>query len=260
MLKSLNKIKFFGDTWIASDFHLSEHTTETSKAFIRFLERASSNSSNLILLGDIFDVWIGDDLIKGNEPYWLITIIKSIKVASRYIHIYILPGNRDFLIGEYFSTISGASLIIDTRVILENNYQEIIISHGDELCTNDIEYQKFRTTVRNNKWKREFLQKSLLERSLIAKNLREYSKSYNLDKLKKVMDINKLEIEKIFESPYGPAKIIHGHTHLKKKHTYTISNRICERWVLPDWDYDYSEESRGGWIVVKDDTISYCNF
>ncbi|AGF48877.1 UDP-2,3-diacylglucosamine diphosphatase [Candidatus Kinetoplastidibacterium galati] len=260
MSKSLNKINFFGETWLASDFHLSEHTPKTSKIFIKFLEKASASSSNLILLGDIFDAWIGDDFIKSNDSLWLFTIIKSIKIASKYISIYILPGNRDFLLGENFSNISSASLILDSQIILENNYQEIMISHGDELCTDDIEYQKFRTTVRNKDWKKKFLQKSLPERNIIAKNLREYSKFSNINKSKEVMDINELEIEKKFKDINGLSKMIHGHTHIKKKHTYHVNNKICERWVLPDWDYDFSKKTRGGWIIVKNNTINYCDF
>lgn len=260
MSKLLNKIIIHGDAWLASDFHLSENTPETSKAFIRLLEIASKKSNNLILLGDLFDAWVGDDLIENDKPYWLDDLIKSIKTASNYLHVYVLPGNRDFLLGEHFSNISGISLIMDDQTILDNNHQEILISHGDELCTDDVEYQEFRATVRSKDWKKNFLQKKLLERSAIAKKLREHSKNVNFSKSKKIMDVNESEVKKTFDNIHNPSKMIHGHTHVKGKHSYFFNNKICERWVLPDWDYDNHEAPRGGWIIVKGDIIEYCDF
>ncbi|AFZ83506.1 UDP-2,3-diacylglucosamine hydrolase lpxH [Candidatus Kinetoplastibacterium blastocrithidii TCC012E] len=255
-----HRLKTYGDTWLASDFHLSEHTLKTSKAFKKLLAIASASSSNLILLGDIFDAWIGDDLIEKNKPCWLINILKSIKIASSYINIYILPGNRDFLLGENFSNISGAYLITEPQTILENDHQEILISHGDELCIDDIEYQKYRTMVRSDNWKNFFLQKNLFERSIIAKKIREYSKMANQKKSEEIANVTESEVKKNFENICCPSKMIHGHTHVKKKHTYIVKNRICERWVLPDWNYDSTEKDKGGWIVVKNDKIDYCSF
>ena len=154
-----------------SDLHLDHKHEEIKKAFFKFLESEASEFENLYILGDLFEVWIGDDF----EDDFTREVISELKKFSlKDKNIFIMHGNRDFLLGEKFAEKCGAKLISDP-LILDKEEKKIMLSHGDIFCTDDVEYQSFKKKVRNEKWQKEFLSKDLKDREEIAKKLRKES-------------------------------------------------------------------------------------
>ena len=213
-----------------SDLHLDHKRKDIKKAFFKFLESEASGFENLYILGDLFEVWIGDDF----EDEFTSEVISELKKFSlKDKNIFIMHGNRDFLLGEKFAKKCGAKLISDP-LILNIEEKKIMLSHGDIFCTDDLEYQSFKEKVRNKKWKKEFLSKDLKDREEIAKKLRKESAMKNSKKEDYLMDVNKSEIEKIAQE-YEVDILIHGHVHRPKIHDEAFG----QRFVLGDWDQKY---------------------
>ena len=213
-----------------SDLHLDNKHEEIKKAFFKFLESEASEFENLYILGDLFEVWIGDDF----EDDFTREVISELKKFSlKDKNIFIMHGNRDFLLGEKFAEKCGAKLISDP-LILDKEEKKIMLSHGDIFCTDDVEYQSFKEKVRNEKWQKEFLSKDLKDREEIAKNLRNESAMKNSKKEDYLMDVNKTEVEKIARENEVEI-LIHGHVHRPKIHNEVFGQRI----VLGDWNKKY---------------------
>ena len=213
-----------------SDLHLDHKREEIKKAFFKFLESEASEFENLYILGDLFEVWIGDDF----EDDFTREVISELKKFSlKDKNIFIMHGNRDFLLGEKFAEKCGAKLISDP-LILDKEEKKIMLSHGDIFCTDDVEYQSFKEKVRNEKWQKEFLSKDLKDREEIAKNLRNESAMKNSKKEDYLMDVNKSEVEKIAQENEVEI-LIHGHVHRPKIHNEVFGQRI----VLGDWNKKY---------------------
>jgi len=213
-----------------SDLHLDHKREDIKKAFFKFLESEAYEFKNLYILGDLFEVWIGDDF---EDDFTNQVISKLKKFSQSNKNIYIMHGNRDFLLGEKFAEKCGAKLIPDP-LILDSKGKKIMLSHGDIFCTDDLEYQDFKEKVRNEKWKIEFLSKNLRDREEIAKNLRKESSVKNANKQDYLMDVNKSEVEKIAQENKIEI-LIHGHVHRPKIHNEVFGQRI----VLGDWDKKY---------------------
>ena len=213
-----------------SDLHLDNKREDIKKAFFKFLESEASEFKNLYILGDLFEVWIGDDY----EDKFSNEVISKLKEFSlKDKNIFIMHGNRDFLLGKKFAEKCGAKLISDP-LILDNEEKRIMLSHGDTFCTDDLEYQSFKEEVRNEKWQEEFLSKDLKDREEIAKNLRKESSMKNSKKEAYLMDVNKSQVEKIAQENEIEI-LIHGHVHRPKIHNEIFGQRI----VLGDWDKKY---------------------
>jgi UDP-2,3-diacylglucosamine hydrolase len=210
-----------------SDLHLDHKREDIKKAFFKFLESEASEFKNLYILGDLFEVWIGDDC---GDKFTSEIISELKKFSLKDKNIFIMHGNRDFLLGEKFAEKCGAKLISDP-LILDKEENKIMLSHGDIFCTDDLEYQNFKKQVRSEKWQKEFLSKDLKDREEIAKNLRKESAKKNLKKENYLMDVNKLEVEKIAKENKVEI-LIHGHVHRPKVHNEAFGQRI----VLGDWD------------------------
>ena len=213
-----------------SDLHLHEKRKDIKNRFFNFLESEAIRFKNLYILGDLFEVWIGDDL----QDNFSEEVIKKLNLFSKNNkNIFIMHGNRDFLLGEKFANLCGAKILPDPY-ILKSGKKKIMLSHGDIFCIDDIEYQKFKSTVRTSEWKKDFLSKSIFERNEIARQLRKESSKKNSEKEDFLMDVNKLEIEKIaLENKIDI--LIHGHVHRPKVHNEIFG----ERFVLGDWDEKY---------------------
>ena len=161
-----------------SDLHLDHKREDIKKAFFKFLESEASEFENLYILGDLFEVWIGDDF----EDRFTSEVISELKKFSlKNKNIFIMHGNRDFLIGPAFLSSSGMKLLTDPYTE-EMFGKAVSLMHGDLLCTDDVDYQSFRKTSRDRKWQEEFLSKSLKERQRIAKDLRDISKKATSEK------------------------------------------------------------------------------
>jgi len=214
-----------------SDLHLTKERPEVTAAFFSFLKNIASNADNLYILGDLFEIWIGDDL----EDELSKSVKDQLKNLSKSsCNIYLMHGNRDFLIGKKFSEDCGVQLI-DDPVIININNKNILLMHGDSLCTEDSKYQEFRATTRVNSWKEDFLKKSIKERTLIAESLRSKSKTETKSKNEEIMDVSKNEVIKMM-SKNQTSFLIHGHTHRPKIHDIELTTGPAHRVVLGDWD------------------------
>lgn len=247
----LNEINLTGNTWLAADIHLGADIPLTAKAFYGFLALARDNVHNLILCGDIFDSWIGDDnAIKAKSP-WLQQAITELQFTAQKINLFLMPGNRDFLIGDKLANYLGANLLgSPTRLIL--NERVLLIAHGDEYCTDDKPYQRFRRIVHNPIIQKLFLSLPLGVRRKIAVYARHKSKHAHSKKSAAIMDVNHDAIDSAMISA-ETVTMIHGHTHRPYRHEFKLGQELALRYVLPDWDYD--NDHRGGWLSIIDGTL-----
>ena len=214
-------------SFFISDIHLSESNNKLSSAFINFLKDSKESCSQLFILGDLFEVWIGDDYETS-----FINDIKSelLKFTTNGPDTFLMHGNRDFLISEKFLTDTGIKLLPDPFEITMHN-KKVLLSHGDFLCTDDVDYIDFRNRVRSKEWQKDFLSKNLNERNEIANSLRSDSKDATSEKSLDITDVN-IESTNNFLKENKPDIFIHGHTQRPKIHDYDLSKRI----VLGDWD------------------------
>ena len=219
-----------------SDLHLHEERPDITQAFLDFLEENASKAEKLYILGDLFEAWIGDD----DQNNLIDKVRKALLKTNETTQIFFMHGNRDFLIGSEFASSSGMKILNDPCV--EKMFgKPILLMHGDLLCTDDLDYQSFRKTTRNSKWKQEFLNKPLSERKEIATNLRDASKEATSSKDEYIMDVSQLEVEKIM-TQHNVNTLIHGHTHRPNVHSFLLKENKTQRIVLGDWD-------QHGWYV-----------
>ncbi|HEB55945.1 MAG TPA: UDP-2,3-diacylglucosamine diphosphatase [Gammaproteobacteria bacterium] len=213
-----------------SDLHLATDRPETSALFIRFLETRARQAEALYILGDLFEFWLGDDMILPDYH----PVIRAMKALSDSgVMLYIMHGNRDFLMGEQLMQLCGATLLNDPVVIELDSIPSLLL-HGDTLCTDDVEYMKFRAMVRNPLWQNEVLAKSPEQRLALAKQFREFSKTETGSKSQKIMDVNQAEVERMF-SEQLVTRLIHGHTHRPAIHDFELNGQPVQRIVLGDW-------------------------
>ncbi len=249
----MDKISLAGPVWLASDIHLGQNTTGTSEAFREFLKLAASEAQALLLPGDIFDAWIGDDVAVVAPP-WLAQDLMAIKACAAKIPVWLGRGNRDFLMGEALAAGLGARLLPE-EVLITVGDRTLLLSHGDEYCTDDTAYQQFRAMVRNPAWQSGFLARSIPERLAIAAQARGESMTANQTKTSEIMDVNAEAVAQAIRTA-EVSLVVHGHTHRPGRHVLTVDGKVCERWVLPDWDCDHLEANqapRGGWMVIDEE-------
>ena len=221
-------------TLFISDLHLSPDTPEATNTLLRFLRETAPAADALYVLGDLFEYWIGDEGLA--QPY-AEEIAKALRaLADGDVRVYFMHGNRDFLIGERFALASGMKLLTDPAVV-DLYGTRTLLMHGDTLCSDDIEYQKFRAMVRNPAWQRDFLAKPLAERVRMAREVRGMSESAKQVKNMTIMDVAPATVDNAFRT-HEYARLIHGHTHRPARHEHNVDGRDCERWVLADW-YDH---------------------
>ena len=217
-------------TYFISDLHLSQERPEINQLFLTFLREHEPNAEAIYILGDLFEVWLGDDMIL---PDYQAAIEEIAKTVQNGTPVYIMYGNRDFLMKETFEKLSGARIIHEPYVI--NLYgKQTLLMHGDSLCTDDVEYQKFKAMVRNPDWQAQVLAKTPQERLALAKQLRETSKSETASKTDDIMDVNQQTVEQTMQQNHV-LHLIHGHTHRPATHEFTLDGNSATRVVLADW-------------------------
>ncbi len=218
------------ETLFISDLHLSDERPEITALFSLFLQNDAARAEALYILGDLFEVWLGDDAVL---PAYL-PIIDGIRtLTAGGVPVYVMHGNRDFLIGERFVQLSGCRLLEDPTVI-ELDGKRTLLMHGDTLCTDDVEYQRFRTQVRDPETQRQFLALPINERIAVAKHYRQESRERNRNKTEEIMDVNQDAVMDIMRR-HGVYQLIHGHTHRPAVHSFTLDNHSAQRIVLGDW-------------------------
>jgi UDP-2,3-diacylglucosamine hydrolase len=233
---------------LISDLHLTEDRPELTQAFIDFLAREASTGSALYILGDFFNVWLGDD---DDRPLRDLISATLRRYSEHGLALYLGHGNRDFLLGEQFANACGATLLQEPYV-LEHQGQRYLLLHGDVLCTRDTDYQQFRQLVRNPQWQQTFLSKPLTERRAFAAQARAHSKSMNSNKAADIMDVTQAEVEHLL-SEHQLTTMIHGHTHRPNTHHFVHNNVSCQRIVLGDWE-------QRGWYISLTDTVALLSF
>lgn len=210
-----------------SDCHLDPGRPEVTTALIRFLEQRANSVSRLYILGDLFEVWLGDDdPAAAGQP-----VIDSLQALATTIPVYFMAGNRDFLLGQDFAARVGLTLL-DEPQQLQLGTQQVLLIHGDTLCIDDHDYQQFRGMVRTQAWQAEFLGQPLAERQRVAAQLRSDSVEAMAQKTLEIMDVNPQAVTECFQQ-YRVDTIIHGHTHRPAVHQYENS---LVRYVLGDWN------------------------
>ena len=169
-----------------SDIHLSKDSPHLTDAFKAFLNESKESCTHLFILGDLFEIWIGDD-----DDNSFNQDIKKILIdfTSDGPETFLIHGNRDFLIGETFANEVGIFILPDPYT-LDVNGLKTIISHGDFLCTDDVDYMDFRNKVRSEEWQKDFLSKDISERNEIANSLRSDSKDATSEKSLDITDVN----------------------------------------------------------------------
>ncbi|AXS82296.1 UDP-2,3-diacylglucosamine diphosphatase [Marinobacter sp. Arc7-DN-1] len=217
-------------TLFISDLHLEESRPDITGAFLAFLEQKAAGAEQLYILGDFFEAWIGDD---ERTPLQEKVAAALRKVRDGGTEIFLMHGNRDFLIGEDFCDRAGATLLEDPCVI-DLYGTPTLLMHGDSLCTADEEYQKFRANMRNPQWQKMILQRPLKDRQQMARQLREISMAKNQGKEEFIMDVTPEEVVRELEA-HGVQRMIHGHTHRPAEHALTANGQPAKRIVLGDW-------------------------
>ncbi|EON94109.1 UDP-2,3-diacylglucosamine hydrolase [Marinobacter lipolyticus SM19] len=218
-------------TLFISDLHLEESRPDITDAFLGFLENRARGVDQLYILGDFFEAWIGDDERTPLQEQ----VAQALKALSDSgTAIFLMHGNRDFLIGEDFCARAGATLLDDPTVV-DLYGTPTLLMHGDSLCTADVEYQKFRKNMRNPQWQQMILQRPLEDRQQMARQLREISMAKNQGKEEFIMDVTPEEVVKVMEE-HGVQRLIHGHTHRPAEHQLEANGKPARRIVLGDWD------------------------
>ncbi len=213
-----------------SDLHLHAEQPETQQRAVDFLEAVCNGTTSLYILGDLFDVWVGDD-----DPVdWAQPFLAALSAAShRGTAVHLMHGNRDFLLGETFAARIGATLHTEDQLIIEVAGTRALIMHGDTLCTDDTRYQSVRSRVRGATWQRDFLQLPLAERQHRAAGMRDESRAANAAIDLSLTDANSASCERALTES-GAALLIHGHTHRPATHPCGHGERIVLGEWLPD--------------------------
>ena len=229
-----------------SDLHLAGERPETSKQFFRFLRDEAARADSLYVLGDLFEVWAGDDELKdpAGDPLAAEVARGFRRLVDGGVPVHFMHGNRDFLANGGFLAATGASFLEDPSVVQVGG-ERVALLHGDTLCTDDLAYQAWRKTARSSDFQRQFLARPLAERHGIVSGMREKSKTVTAATAAEIMDVNADAVRDAFRR-LGVQRMIHGHTHRPARHELDVDGRRCERWVLPDW------YGRGGYLAYDD--------
>lgn len=218
------------ETLFVSDVHLDAARPNIIKLFNTFLLERAAHADALYILGDLFEYWIGDD-----APYqqYQTTFTQLRQLTAQGLPIYFLHGNRDFLIAKQFAAMTGVTLLAEEQVI-QVYQQKILIMHGDTLCTDDIEYQRFRKKTQSKLLRWIVLHLPVSSRQFIAERLRDTSRQAVGEKSAEIMDVNQDAVLEVMQR-HQVTTLIHGHTHRPAIHEFTLSQQNCKRAVLGDW-------------------------
>lgn len=216
---------------LISDLHLSADQPHSMALFQYFTTKIAPQAEALYILGDLFEYWAGDDDL--HDPFHSQVISALHELATHGTRISLLHGNRDLLIGIDLARACQATLL-DDPTQLDLYGTNTLISHGDTLCTDDIEYQRFRAQVHDTTFQKNFLAQPLAARKAHIEQLRQRSTLAKQSKDSVIMDVNDDAVAALLRAYHYP-RLIHGHTHRPNRHEHMVDGHSCERWVLGDW-------------------------
>ncbi|WP_104203466.1 UDP-2,3-diacylglucosamine diphosphatase [Billgrantia saliphila] len=236
-------------TLLISDLHLHPGAPEVTEGFLTWLDERARGVGALYILGDFFEAWIGDDLLDyieqdptGNAELAVRVATALRRLADDGTSIYLMHGNRDFLLGHRYATAAGAKLLSDPAVLRIAD-EPVLLMHGDSLCTRDEAYMTFRGQARNPAWQQQVLSMPIAERLKLADSLRQQSGEATSNKAEDIMDVTHDEVVRTMRD-HGVTTLIHGHTHRPAVHELEIDDQPARRIVLGDW------QPGQGWEVV----------
>jgi len=228
-----------------ADVHLCESRPAATARFFSFLAQAAQQASALYILGDLFEAWVGDDDLE--SPLHRAVAQHLSDLTSHGVQVFFMHGNRDFMLAQHYAALCGMQLLADP-VVIDVFGTATLLTHGDMLCTDDTDYQRFRRVSRHPLMLKILRALPLSLRHTLAGRARIGSEQAKAHKTNAIMDVNQHAVTEMFRQ-YGVSRMIHGHTHRPALHIHDVTGKDmnekkCERWVLPDWYGD-----RGGYIV-----------
>ncbi|MCO6057421.1 UDP-2,3-diacylglucosamine diphosphatase [Pseudomonas sp. MOB-449] len=225
---------------LISDLHLEEERPDITRAFLHFLQTRAPQAEALYILGDFFEAWIGDDAM---TPFQHSIAQALRKLTGGGTRIFLMHGNRDFMIGRAFCREAGCTLLPDPSLV-QMNGEPVLLMHGDSLCTQDAAYMRLRRWLRNPISLFILRNLPLATRHKLARKLRKESRMQTQQKALEITDVTPTEIPRILRE-HGVRTLIHGHTHRPAEHALDLDGKPARRIVLGDWD-------RQGWALQVD--------
>ncbi len=224
------------DILFISDLHIGFDKPEITQRFLFFLTNRAPKAAAVYILGDLFDVWVGDDdKTPPNNK-----IRKHLKqLTSSGTLVFLQPGNRDFLLGKQFCLDTGVTLLGDYAVI-DLHGTPTLLTHGDLLCTDDLAYQAFRSKSHTQEWQQNVLSKPLILRLLVARWYRIRSFFHKRKKSNDIMDVNQNTVQELMLN-HDCFRLIHGHTHRPNVHHFELNDQPAQRFVLAAWSKNAGE-------------------
>jgi UDP-2,3-diacylglucosamine hydrolase len=216
-----------------SDLHLAPERPATAAAFHAFTRGPARDAAAVYVLGDLFDAWLGDDQAR-RDPFARAVAASLRALSDAGVALFIACGNRDFLLGNDFARAVGATLLGE-QTLVDLAGTRTLLTHGDEFCTDDPGYQRFRAWSRNPREQRRLLSLPYFVRRLIGVSLRRGSRAATARKPEAILDVNEGAVEQAFRT-HAVTRIIHGHTHRPARHASVVDGVARERIVLADWD------------------------
>jgi len=226
---------------LISDLHLEEERPDITRAFLDFLAGRARSAQALYILGDFFEVWIGDDAMTPFQRS-ICTALRALSDSG--IRIFLMHGNRDFMLGKAFCKAAGATLLKDPSVV-QMNGEPVLLMHGDSLCTRDEAYMRLRRYLRNPISLFILRHLPLRTRHKLARKLRSESRAQTRMKANDIVDVTPQEVVQVMQQQ-GVQTLIHGHTHRPAIHKLQLGAQAAKRIVLGDWD-------RQGWALQVDE-------
>ncbi|MGQ0711119.1 MAG: UDP-2,3-diacylglucosamine diphosphatase [Rhodoferax sp.] len=214
-----------------SDVHLQVQERDTQQAFARYLRQCSADA--LFILGDLFEVWVGDDTLDQATPFEQ-EVLDMLRQASARRPVFYMVGNRDFLAGKRLLQHTGMQPLPDPCTLVHAR-QRIVLSHGDALCTHDSAYQAFRQQTRTPAWQQAFLRQPLAQRRALAAQMRQASQTHQEAQRAQGQDYAEVDADAALAllQQCRAQTLVHGHTHRAATHALGPQHA---RWVLSDWD------------------------
>jgi UDP-2,3-diacylglucosamine hydrolase len=216
---------------LISDLHLAADHPKSMAEFRHFVAEIAPHAEAVYILGDLFEYWAGDDDL--NDPFHAEVVAALAGLAHHQTLVYLQRGNRDLLMGQELATACNATLL-DDPTLVDLYGTPTLLTHGDTLCTDDVEYQRYREMVHDEEFQRLFLSKPLDERKDYIAGLRLRSMVEKEAKDNAVMDVSEEAVVAMLREFQYP-RLIHGHTHLPGRHEHLVDGHRCVRWVLADW-------------------------
>ena len=217
-------------TLFVSDLHLDAAEPAAGAQFTEFLRTRAAAAEAVYILGDLFEVWVGDD---DDDPYRDEVCAALAALTRSGVACYVMHGNRDFLLQSGFTRRTGAS-VIDDPTLLQLGGERVLLTHGDALCTGDHAYQHLRSVVRAPRWQRRFLGLPLPTRRLLAAQARAGSRRHTQRVAEDIMDVDPTAVSAVMRA-CGVRTLIHGHTHRLAVHEFLLDGLPARRIVLGAW-------------------------